>query len=696
MAVAANIILLFIVYTVTRFVFWAENHTYFSSSLADGNIPRMLFGGLFFDAPAICYTNALYIFLMLLPLHFKEKASYYNVCRWLFIIVNAICVIINLCDTVYFPYTLRRTTSDVFREFSNEGNLFSVFTQAALTHWYLILVAAAIIWGMWRLYVNPVPVARQKSLIKYYILTVLSLIAAAVMTVSGIRGGLINRWYNYWGAAILFYICCRIFRSGNLTVHRKIMAATCALVGTLFVATAPVGGFIHLDIRPTAISNATAYASRPVETAFVLNTPFSLIRSVSSRAFVDPGYFESVEEAEKLFSPLHKPSADIMPRSKNVVVLIIESFGREYIGALNHETLGDDYEGYTPFVDSLINHSATFRYSFCNGVKSIDGMPSVLASIPMFVKPFILTPAAMNRIKGLPALLREKGYDTAFFHGARTGSMGFDGFARSVGFDNYYGREDFNKDPRFDGDSDFDGFWAIWDEPFLQYYALKMSEMKPPFATAVFTASSHHPFKVPEKYADIYPEESLEIHKCIRYVDNALRAFFATARRQPWYENTVFVLTSDHTNMSGYPEYKSEMGRFFSPIIIFDPSGEIKPGMRDAIAQQIDIMPTLLAYLGYDRPYVGFGIDLLSTPAEDTWAVNYCNGIYQYSRDGVMLQFDGKKTTGIYALTDPKLEHDLLDVYPHRQQRERELKALIQSYMSRMINDRLSVSESEF
>ena len=316
-------------------------------------------------------------------------------------------------------------------------------------------------------------------------------------------------------------------------------------------------------------------------------------------------------------------------------------------------------------------------------------MPSILSSIPMFVEPFILTPASMNQVTGIAGLLGKKGYQTAFFHGAQRGSMGFMAFSKATGFQEYYGREDFNDDKRFDGDKDFDGMWAIWDEPFLQYYATKMSDMKEPFMTAVFTASSHHPYQIPEQYQQVYPEEGIVIHKCIRYTDMALRKFFETASKQPWYKNTIFVLTSDHTNLSDHAFYQTDIGGFCSPIIFFEPDGNHHPEMQDKIAQQIDILPTLMGMLHYDEPYLGFGIDLFNTPAEDTWAVNYLGGIYQYVKHGLLLQFDGTKTRAVYELSDSLLQHNLAGKKPQQPLMERELKAIIQQYMERMTQDRL-------
>jgi phosphoglycerol transferase MdoB-like AlkP superfamily enzyme len=181
----------------------------------------------------------------------------------------------------------------------------------------------------------------------------------------------------------------------------------------------------------------------------------------------------------------------------------------------------------------------------------------------------------------------------------------------------------------------------------------------------------------------------MPIYKVIRYTDMALQHFFATARKQPWFENTIFAITSDHTNMTAYEEYRTDIGGFCSPVIFYDPSGEMGSGMVDAIAQQTDIMPTILEHLGYDKPYLSFGIDLLSTPAEQTWAVNYLNGIYQYVKYGYVLQFDGEKTRAIYSLDDRLMKRNLLGTVPEQTIMERELKAIIQQYMVRMTEDRL-------
>jgi len=630
-ATVVNLLLAYVVYAIARVAYLLDNWNYFSNSLTADVVQ----GGLVFDTAAILVTNIPYIVLMLLPLHWKETTFWHRLCQVVFVVVNSLALAVNLCDAAYFPFTLRRTTTTVFNEFGNEQNLGGILFTETLHHWYFVVLFLIVAYGMWRFYTTPRLEASRLKWWRYDLTTLLSLAAVAPFVVAGIRGGF---------------------------------------------ATA---------VRPITISNANQYVDRPTDAALVLNTPFALYRTIGKAVFIVPQYFKDEQQMTAVFSPVHIPNDTVPMTRKNVVVLIVESFGREYIGALNWNLENGKYRGYTPNVDSLIALSTTFEYSFCNGRKSIDGMPSILSSIPMFVEPFFLTPASMNQVSGIADLLSKKGYETAFFHGAQRGSMGFMAFARKTGFQQYFGREDYDADSRFGGDADFDGMWGIWDEPFLQYYCAKMSEMKEPFMTAVFTATSHHPYKIPEKYRDVYPEEGIIMHKCVRYTDMALGKFFREASRQPWFKNTIFVMTSDHTNMSDHDVYQTDLGGFCSPIIIYEPGSDRQPAILPKVAQQIDILPTLMGMLHYPDPYFAFGIDVLNTPADSTWAVNYLNGIYQYVKHGHVLQFDGQKTRAVYALTDSMMQHDLAGTIPQQPQMEQELKAIIQQYMDRMTNDRL-------
>lgn len=635
-AVLVNLLLAYIVYFIARIAYFLENRDLFADSLSSfSHVAELFYGGLVFDTTAILYTNTLWVVMVLFPLKRKETKRYQSICKWIFITINTLALVVNLCDSVYFRYSMRRTTTTVFQEFSNESNIGGIMLTEALSHWYFFVLVAAVVLLLHKCYAPLRLKTKELSTKAYYSIFLLSLLVFAPFCVAGMRGG----WTR--------------------------------------------------DVRPITISNANQYVDRPVEAALVLNTPFSMLRTIGKSTFEVVRYYPNTDQLETIYSPLHVPADSLQLNNKNVVVLIVESFGREYIGSFNKHLDGGNYKGFTPFADSLIAKSVTFCHSYSNGRKSIDGMPSILSAIPMFVEPFFLTPASMNEVSGIAKILRAEGYHTAFFHGADNGSMGFQAFARSTGFSEYYGRNEYNDDKRFGGEADFDGTWAIWDEPFLQYYATKMSEMPQPFMTSVFTASSHHPYAVPEEYKDHYPEGTNKMHRCIRYTDMALRKFFQTASSQPWYNNTIFILTADHTNLSDYAEYQTDLGGFSVPIVFYEPGGNLVAGMQDKIAQQTDILPTLMGMLRYPKPYIAFGKDLLNTPKEETWAVNYLNGMYQYIKHDCVLQFDGKETRGIYSLDDRLMKNNLINNMPEQPLMERELKAIIQQYMERMTEDRL-------
>lgn len=635
-----DIALVYIAYTICRAIFLAVNYSHYSEGIFGDNFWTLFKGSLIFDTSAIIYTNLLFLVLALLPLHWKEESNAYkHIVKFAYIIPNSIAILANLVDTRYFNWTERRSTASVFSEFSHEDNIGRILGKELISEWYLTLAAIVLIWLLWKLYRNPLTYRPERNIfsyIKYYIFRDVFLAVTVVLAIVGIRGG------------------------------------------------------IDRSTRPITISNANQYIKSPIQAPLILNTPFSIIRTINKKPFVTPQYY-SVDTLARIYTPLHKPETDslyIGNKGKNVVVLIVESFSREYMGCYNKDLEGGHYKGYTPFIDSLAKHSLIFQQSYCNGRKSIDGMPSVLSSIPYFVEPFFLTPASLNHLDGIAVELSKEGYHTAFFHGAKNGSMGFEAFANATGFQKYYGRTEFDETPQYGGETEFDGYWAIWDEPFLQFYADEMTKMQQPFMTAVFTATNHHPFQIPEKYKKDFPEEGIEIHKCVRYTDMSIRKFFETASRQPWYDNTLFVICSDHVNLSDHEEYQTDLGHFAGPVIFYAPGDSTLVGDRPGIAQQIDVMPTVLSYLGYERPFIAFGNDLLHTKPEDAFAVSYFNGTYQILKDGYFIQFDGNDITAIYAETDKMLQHNLIGTV-NVDATVTLLKAIIQQYMSRMNEDRL-------
>ena len=628
---ACNLLLVMLLYTISRlFFYWVNIDLY--PNVSAQHLLEMLIGGMRFDLTAMLYLNSLYILLALLPLpaHIRNHQTYIGASRWAFWLPNILGFIANCMDIVYVRFTDRRTTCNIFTEFQNDGNIVHIMGQSMLQYWYVTLFGIALITlfilctrRQWQ-----APSPRQSCL--YYVRESLIMIASIYFVVIGIRGGF-----------------------GKYT-------------------------------RPITISNALQYTNTPQETAILLNTPFSLMKSLENTTYIHPQYF-SDEQAEQIFSPIHTDEIEENGRlgNTNVVILILESFSKEYIGFYNQNI--DDYQGYTPFLDSLLAHSVTYTHSFASGRKSIDAMPSVLSSIPMLIEPYVVTPYSTDAVSSLAACLRTEGYPTAFFHGAPNGSMGFQAYARSAGFEQYFGMDE------YDGIEAFDGTWAIWDEEFLQYYARTMSQMKEPFMTAVFTASSHHPFRVPKRYENVFPKGTQPIHQCVGYADHALREFFAYAQEQEWYENTLFVLTADHTNQVSLPEYATAKGLFEVPIAFYSPRWNQGKLHTQGAVSQTDIMPSVLAYLGYSQPFFAFGEDALTQAKQHPWAVCYNHPVYQLLTDNLLLQFDGKEIRAVYNYShDPMLQHNIAEV-TDTDTLQTYLRAYIQQYIYRLTTNQLTV-----
>lgn len=603
-----------------------------ATSLSD--FAGSMVAGLRFDLSAVLYTNLLFVVLLLLPLPFRYNITYRKILKYVFLLTNSITLLANLSDIVYYRFTLRRTTWSVVSEFANE-NMGALTSSFIVDYWYIPFLWLGLIGIMLWLY-DKIKVSRwpQMKPWVFYSLNTVLLFLALGLSLAGMRGGFTT------------------------------------------------------STRPITLSNAGEYVKHPNEMYLVLNTPFSMLRTIGKTDYKRISYFSDAE-ANAIFSPVHQPTGTAAFQPKNVVIIILESFGKEAIGGYNgYKATEKDYQSYTPFLDSLMQHSKVYWNSFANGRKSIDALPSVLTSIPSIQEPFVLTKYASNDLPSLPRLLNEKGYHTSFFHGAPNESMGFKAFMNLAGVQEYYGKDEYNND------ADFDGMWGIWDEEFLQFFGQKLTTFQEPFMSTVFTVSSHHPFKVPERYHGKFRTGQLPVYECINYTDMALQKFFEKASKQPWYENTLFVITADHAAApQHYPEYQTSWGVYAVPILLYAPGDPALKGNEQRLVQQLDIMPTVLGYLNYDKPYFSFGKDVLAASETEDYAMNY-NGVYQWFDGDYMIQFNGDSTLAMYNYAEDKLlKKDIKDqMQVKRHAMERKLKAFIQQYNNRMIDNNLKVA----
>ncbi|MDB5088061.1 MAG: Phosphoglycerol transferase MdoB, partial [Mucilaginibacter sp.] len=333
--------------------------------------------------------------------------------------------------------------------------------------------------------------------------------------------------------------------------------------------------------------------------------------------------------------------------------------------------------------------SLIFTNAYANGRQSIHAMSSILAGIPSFQTAFTSSPYAKQKIQSIVSVCDSLGYQTSFFHGAADGSMGFQGFGSILGIKNYYGRSEYNND------KDFDGIWGIWDEPFFQFMGKTLGTQKQPFMATLFTLSSHDPFQIPEKYKTRFKGGPLAIDKCVQYSDNALRAFFNYVKTQPWYNNTIFVITADHTNQTYYPVYSEAVNRFAVPILFYSANKAYAlKGVRTDMASQMDIYPSLADLIGYNKPFRSWGRSLISNlPAETPRIINSMGNIYQFIQGNYIYLFDGKRITGIFTTADKGLEKNLMagNLNPEMNKGIADCKAFIQDYSDRIVNKKLNL-----
>lgn len=621
-----NILVMMALYTISRLFFYLTNIDVF------GDVPfnhlfEMLAGGLRFDLTAILYLSSVYLVLALIPLPitWRSNKAYARVQKYLFVVPNALGLLANCADMAYFRFTDRRTTCSFFTEFAGETNLFSVVANAFVDYWYVTFFAVALIVVLCFVYLPYKPLFKLSTK-HYYIGSAVGLAVFGFLTIIGLRSS-----------------------------------------------------FRFVD-RPLGLNDAMLYANRPSETFLVLNTPFSVIRTIGNSSYENPQFFPD-NELDSIFTPvIDKSSQPLVNGNPNVVVFILESFGAEHIGFYNPES-----KPYTPFLDSIFTESIVFRHAYAVGRKSVDAPPAILSSIPKLYESFVLSSYSVNKISSLASILDNRGYYTAFFHGANNGSMGFNAYALNAGFKHYFGENEYYKDTLSDQNPDM-GNWGIWDEDFFAFFGRKLNQLPEPFCSAIFTLSSHHPFKIPAKYENVLPQSSNPLCRVISYTDLALRGLFEQISSQPWFNNTIFVFVADHTSESVNPDYLTDEGLFRIPLAFYIPklvnnadSIAFQYPYIDSttVASQVDILPSIMSLLGSRQPFFAFGSDVVSSAKQYNYAVTFHYPFFQVISLNGYIQFDGKNVVSVNGNLSQNEQNDMLIF----------LKAYIQQYVVHLLGN---------
>ena len=587
--------------------------------------------GLRFESSAIAYSNLLFIFFSVLPLSFLRVKKHQFFSTLIYFISNSFFLILNFIDFAYYRFNLNRMMGNFLESISQENNKAILIFHFLYRYLNLVLLffLFLLIWiGLYRL----VKVGKEKieNNKMYYLSSIFGLLISSALIVMMARGG--------------------DFRKST---------------------------------RPITLIDSMDNLSKPVHSDVVLNTTFTIIRTWGKNSFKKSSRYNEFEITNQV-KPIKTYKEIQVVKKPNIVIFIIESMGREYWGELNKNRNIKNFKSFTPFLDSLSKHSLIFPNAFATSRKSIHGMPSVLAGVPSFETAYTSSYYSRQKLESMVSISNSLGYDTSFLHGAKNGSMGFQGFANTLGYDNYYGRDEFNND------EEYDGFWGIWDEPFLQFSKSILDDKTEPFLATIFTITSHEPYIIPDEFKNMFDEGYLPIHKCVGYTDYSIRQFFKSIEKSSWFENTIFIFTSDHTNQSYYKYYQSTVNRYAAPLLIYKKNSDFK-GVDNSLASHLDIYPTVAELIGYKNPFRSWGRSLLSAKNEPSFTINYFGGGAYLSMDeNFICVYDGNKAIGFYNLSDLNLEENLIQNINHNMLRlEKKTGLFLQDYFNRIVSNNM-------
>ena len=621
---------LVLLYSFFRILFFVAN----AGSFPDAKFVFFLYG-IRFDLSAIFYTNAPYILAVALPFSFYYSKIYRKIFDFYFIGMNGFAAMVSCIDVAYFPYVLKRTSIDIFSYLQVAFDAKTLLPVFIKDFWYLFLIFFATLFVV--IYVVRVTNRRIPKKPAYVPLS----------------------WKNLFQKLLIFLVCFSV-------------SALCQRGG---LQTRPIG---LIDTGKNAsIQNAP----------LISNTPFTLVKSFGKKQYDIQQYFQTLEEAEQYYSPhinnITLCFQDCYP-VKNVIFIILESFSPYLIGNIGKDST--EYQGYCPFLFSLQQKSISFN-GISNGRRTIEALPAIFGGIPaLFDKSYVESTFANNFTHSHVQVLKKQGYNTLFFHGAKNGSMNIESYCYSIGFDAYFGKNE------YPNPEDDNGVWGISDHPYLQYVAQTLNETQQPFLAGVLTLSSHHPYGIPKGAEDLNIKHGEHpMFAAASYVDFAVKDFFKTLQQYSWYDSTLFIITGDHTGTGSVPTPSSRYMEYQIPLFFYHPKANVNKNLGNM--QQLDIMPTLFSYLNINKPLFSYGNNIFDT-TYTSFSISYLSGVYQLIAGDFVLHFDGEKSIGLFNIkNDILMQNNLIRDFPDEVLFwEQKIKALIQSYTTRMVNNQLFIN----
>jgi phosphoglycerol transferase MdoB-like AlkP superfamily enzyme len=335
-------------------------------------------------------------------------------------------------------------------------------------------------------------------------------------------------------------------------------------------------------------------------------------------------------------------AADSIQRRPNIVIILMESMSASFLHSLGQR------EEVTPTLDSLYHCSWAFTNCYSAGIHTNHGMTASLYSFPALMKRNLMKGTVTPRRHGLPSVLKQLGYHNMFFMTHESQYDNMNAFFRTNGYDAVYAQEDYPMSERVNA-------FGVSDHFLFKYGLQRINEadkQQKPWMATLLTVSNHPPYVIPDWFKPKSKDEEMQI---VEYADWCIGDFLAKARREKWYDNTLFVIMADHGKIVG--QVDSELPESYNhiPLIIFGPG--VEPRLSDQLAMQVDVMPTVLGLLGAEYDFDGFGVNLLTTQremvfytADDQVAARDKGGRFVYLPATGQSFKEGKPTTSHEAL----------------------------------------------
>ncbi|HEX6828306.1 MAG TPA: LTA synthase family protein [Burkholderiales bacterium] len=327
------------------------------------------------------------------------------------------------------------------------------------------------------------------------------------------------------------------------------------------------------------------------------------------------------------------------PQLLNVVVIIEESLGAEFVGAYG------DSHGLTPNLDRLAAESLVFTNVYATGTRTVRGLEAITASFPPLPGESIVKRSHNENLFNWSTVMRAQGYSPTFLYG---------GFGTFDNMNHFFGANGYRVVDRTDMDPPrFANIWGVSDEDLfrnaVREFDAQHARGERTFAV-VMTTSNHKPFTFPEGVPGV-PAQGGGRLAGVRYADYALGRFFEQARTRPWFPDTAFVIVGDH-GARVYGKEDIPLRSYELPFLVYEP-GHLAPRRVDTLVGQIDIAPTVLGLLNISYDSAFFGRDALAVPEDEHFVLLNHNRDVALLAHGMLAELHLRKGSDAYAYDKP-------------------------------------------